>query len=88
MEFFDLDQVVEYTGMLGNATTAAGVGFFLEQHREVLMVTEDHLRALRRLRPRGPHYLARGAPGRNRLVADWNLMVPEEILNRAWEDIP
>ena len=33
---------------------------FLEQHRETLMVDDGSLRALRRLRPRGPHYLDRG----------------------------
>ena len=34
VEFFSLDQVIEYTRLLENATTAAKVGFFLEQHRE------------------------------------------------------
>ena len=88
VEFFDLDQLVEYTRMLDNSTTAAKVGFFLERHRESLMVGEDHLRELLRLRPAQPHYLARESRGRSRLVKDWNLMVPEEILNRAWEETP
>ena len=86
VEFFDLDQIVEYARLLGNATTAAKVGFFLEQHRETLMVDDGSLRALRRLRPRGPHYLDRGHHGRSRLVKEWNLMVPEEILDRTWEE--
>ena len=50
MEFFKLDQVVAYTRLLGNATTAAKVGFFLEQHRKPLMVQEAHLDALRGIR--------------------------------------
>ena len=59
VEFFDLDRVVEYTLLLDNATTAARVGFFLDQHCEDLMVDERHLRALRESRPRQPHYLDR-----------------------------
>jgi predicted transcriptional regulator of viral defense system len=37
VEFFNLDKVVEYGLLLGNATTGAKVGFFLEQHRKPLM---------------------------------------------------
>ena len=84
VEFFDLDQVIEYTRLLDNATTAAKVGFFLDQHREPLMVEEAHLSELRRLRPKQPHYLTRGRPKGCQLVKDWNLMVLTEILNRSW----
>ena len=38
IEFFDLDLVMRYVLALGNATTAAKVGFFLDQHRDALMV--------------------------------------------------
>lgn len=84
VEFFDLDQVIAYTRLLGNATTAAKVGFFLEQQREPLMVEEAHLEALRELCPRRPHYLTRGRPKGCRWVKDWNLMIPAEILDRSW----
>ena len=87
VEFFDLDQVIEYTRMLENATTAAKVGFFLEQHRDPLMVEEAHLDPLRKLRPRQPHYLKRERPKGCRLVKGWNLMIPAEILNRAWGEV-
>ncbi len=60
VEFFDLEKEVEYTLLLQNATTAAKVGFFLEQHREAFMVEEKHLNPLHDLRPRQPHYLDRG----------------------------
>jgi predicted transcriptional regulator of viral defense system len=49
IEFFNLDQVVEYTLSLKNRTTAAKVGFFLEQHREASMLNGSHLDALRNL---------------------------------------
>jgi len=87
VEFFDLDKVVEYSLLLENATTAAKVGFFLEQHREVLMVTEAHLKPLRDLRPQQPHYLERGRRKAGRLATGWNLVVPREVLERSWAEV-
>ena len=88
VEFFDLDQVIEYTRLLENSTTAAKVGFFLEQHREALMVEEGHLDSLRKLSPRQPHYLMRSKRKDCHWVRGWNLMIPAEILDRTWADVP
>lgn len=88
VEFFDLDKVAQYVDILGNATTAAKVGFFLEQHRESLMVDESHLQTFRGLRPRRPHYLERRRRQAGRFVAAWNLVVPEEVYGRSWEEPP
>ena len=86
VEFFDLDVVIEYTLLLDNATTAAKVGFFLEQHKEALMVEVAHLESLRACRPRKPHYLMRGQRG-GQLVPGWNLVVPLEVLERSWQEV-
>jgi predicted transcriptional regulator of viral defense system len=86
VEFFDLDTVLAYTRTLGSALTAARVGFFLEQHREGLMVEAHHLAEFRSLAPAQPRYLdARREPGR--LVKGWNLVVPERVLGRAWDEV-
>jgi len=85
VEYFDLDQVIDYTLLLSNSTTAAKVGFFLDQHREALMVEEAHLWHLRERRPRRPHYMGRRTAKTGRLVAEWNLVVPRDILERSWE---
>ena len=87
VEFFNVDQVVEYTLLLGNATTAAKVGLFFDQHREALMVEERHLKPLRDRRPRQPHYLDRARGNSPCLVADWNLMVPIDVLERSWGEV-
>ena len=42
VEFFDVDAVTDYALKLGSAVTVAKVGFFLEQHREELMLEESH----------------------------------------------
>jgi len=87
VEFFDLDQVAGYTLLLENATTAAKVGFFLEQHKETLMVDDSHLQPFLKLRPKQPHYLMRSRRGGCRWVKNWNLMVPIEILNKSWGEV-
>jgi predicted transcriptional regulator of viral defense system len=87
VEFFDLDKVVDYTIHLGNATTAAKVGFFLEQHKDTLMPNADHLNRLRDFIPAQPHYMGRNGRKGGRLIRGWNLVVPLEILERRWEEM-
>ena len=87
VEFFDLEKVVEYALLLENATTVAKVGFFLDQHRETLMVEERHLKALRSRRPRQAHYLDRTRRYSGHLVAEWNLVVPTEVAERSWAEV-
>jgi len=86
VEYFDLDKVALYVDLLGNATTAAKVGFFLEQHRDSLMVDEAHLKTFRDRRSRRPHYLEHSRRKAGRFVAAWNLIVPEELYGRSWEE--
>lgn len=87
IEFFDLDIVVQYTLLLENATTIAKVGYFLEDHRESLMVEESHLEPLRKLLPKKPHYLDRTHRKGGRLVSGWNLIVPAAVLERSWAEL-
>jgi predicted transcriptional regulator of viral defense system len=87
IEFFDLDQVIEYVLLLENATTAAKVGFFLEQHKEDLMLSDNDLEPLRRLRPRQPHYIERRKRKGCQWIKEWNLMIPEEILTKSWGEV-
>lgn len=87
IEFFDLDKVIEYVHLLNNSTTTAKVGFFLEQHRESLMVEDKHLKPLRKLRPGQPHYFERSKRNNCQLVKNWNLLVPVTILNKTWEEV-
>ena len=87
VEFFDLSRVVQYVEYLGNATTSAKVGFFLSQHREALMVDSQTLAALKEMLPKQPHYMDRGMRSGCRLVSEWNLLIPPEILDRSWGGI-
>ncbi len=87
VEYFDLEQVVDYAVLLGNATTVAKVGFYLQQHAEALMVDEAYLDRLRSHTPRKPHYMDRSAREPGRLVDSWNLVVPVRVLERSWEEV-
>ena len=86
VEFFDLDKVVEYVLLLDNATTAAKVGYYIDQHRQVLMADNQYLDRLKKLRPMQPHYLQRDKRRKGRLVSEWNLVVPDYLIDRAWEE--
>ena len=79
--------MVEHALLLKSAMTAAKVGFFLEQHRDALMVEEAHLDRLRKHVPKQPCYLERSRRESGKLVASWNLIVPPAILERAWEEV-
>ena len=82
--FMDVDRVVTYSGLLKNAATASRVGFFLEQHQQTLQVSETQLQALEQMCPKQAHYLDHKRGGR--LAKRWNLVVPESVWQRAWEE--
>jgi predicted transcriptional regulator of viral defense system len=88
IEFFNLDRIVEYALLLENATTAAKVGFYLTQRRDELMVSEKHVVSLREHRPKKPHYLDRRGRKTGRFVPEWNLVVPVEVIERSWQEVP
>lgn len=82
---FDLDVVLEYVRLCGQATLAAKVGFFLERHQEPLGVPKEVLERLRQMRPKQPHYLDRKLGGR--MALGWNLIVPAPVLTGEWERV-
>jgi predicted transcriptional regulator of viral defense system len=87
IEFFNLDFVVEYALKLNSALTIARVGFFLEQHRDALMVEERHLQPLRARAPKRRQYFERRKRKGGKLVHDWNLIVPQGVLDRSWQEV-
>ena len=62
------------------------VGFFLEQHRDQLMVEDQHLARLQAQAPSHPTYLERSRREPGRLLARGKLVVPERVLNRTWAE--
>ncbi len=86
IEYVDLDMVLEYALILQNATTIAKVGWFLEQHRGTLMVSEEYLERLAEHRPVKPHYMDQRRHEPGRMVNRWNLVAPQSLYDRTWEE--
>jgi predicted transcriptional regulator of viral defense system len=86
VEFFDLDAVISYTLALDTALTAARVGFFLEQHRDALFVEDRYLEMVEAHCPRQARYLDHSRES-GQLVKRWQLIVPERVLHRTWEEV-
>ena len=86
VEFFNVERVVEHAVATDNAAAIARVGYYLDQRRDELLLEEDHLEPLLRHVSDQLRYMdsARRQPGR--LVAQWNLIVPMQILERQWEE--
>ena len=86
----DFAFLLRYVRLLGNATTAAKLGYALEAGRERLAVPTAVLDELRLLAPRQPHPAERGLRRSTRLVRPWNLLVPvasqdEPPMEEGWD---
>lgn len=86
IHFFNLDLLIDYALLLANSTTIAKVGFFLEQNKNQLMVTSNHLDRLLAHIPKQPHYLIPSSKSGS-LVSPWNLIIPQQILLNQWDDL-
>jgi predicted transcriptional regulator of viral defense system len=86
IEYLDMDQVVKYALFLSNSTTIAKLGFFLETHREALMIPELYFDQLHKHCPTKPHYMDRNQSEPQKMINKWNLVVPQSIINRSWEE--
>lgn len=85
VEFFNINEVIKYALLLSNATTVAKVGFFLEKNQKQLFVDKKDLQQLKKEIPMQPHYMDKKLKGK--LVKQWNLIVPEKILEKNWGEI-
>jgi predicted transcriptional regulator of viral defense system len=79
----DLRELESYVRAVGSRVLAAKVGLFLDRHRDVLAVSQAQLERLRALGPEVPVYMERGRPGK--VVREWNLVAPAELLAGAWD---
>lgn len=83
--YFNFKLIVEYLELLDSALTTAKVGFFLDRNRERLHVSEKNFEFLRSRCPQYPTYMFR-SERTGKLVRDWNLIVPVQVLERSWEE--
>ena len=87
MNYLNIDHVIDYVKLLGVAMTAAKVGFYLEQRKLELGVTNKQLKELQQYRPKSACYLEINKRNLCQLVPQWNLLVPAALLNENWEEL-
>lgn len=83
--FLNMNEVIEYTVALDNATTTAKVGYFLEQHQDQYDVEEQHLDRLEQYAPNQPRYMDKSYD-ESTMVSRWNLIVPDDVMERNWKE--
>lgn len=81
-----INQIIEYVLLLNNATTVAKVGFYLSQRQKELNVSSEELLVLRKHCPRSPHYIDPAARKDGKLLDDWNIIVPNNLIIKDWEE--
>lgn len=86
ISILNLDSLIKYVDLLNNATTSAKLGFFLEQFKEQFNVDDSILGYLESKKPSGTHYLERSKRESGKWLQRWNLIVPEYIIEKAWEE--
>jgi predicted transcriptional regulator of viral defense system len=85
VSYLSIKPLLDYLASLDNAVTTAKVGLFLDMNKERLHLSEKDIDTLRSRRPKTPTYMFR-SERTGKLAHDWNLIVPENILERAWEE--
>ncbi|GJQ20277.1 MAG: hypothetical protein HBSIN02_06320 [Bacteroidia bacterium] len=86
MPYLQFEVLMEYLELREQKKLHATVGFFLEQHREAFHVEESLLQNLERNKPAAAVYWDRSKKG-GKYVKRWNLVVPEAVLERSWEEL-
>lgn len=82
----NIDNMIEYVQLLENATTAAKLGFFLDQRPEYFAASKKQLEKLQRYIPKQTHYMSNEDRHGGKYIEKWRLIVPLFIINRGWEE--
>jgi hypothetical protein len=85
MPYLDYDTLLHYLKLRAGKALFAKIGFYLEQHRQELYVEERVLQKLEKNIPQKPVYLQPRQKG-GMLQKRWNLIVPEMVIHRKWEE--
>ena len=83
----DTFTLVRYVRMLGKATIAGAIGFWLEREQERLGVSDAVLDELRTLMPKQLRYALGTKPGEGVAIRDWNVILPIDIVEPTFEGL-
>jgi len=83
----DTAALVRYARVLGNATAAGALGFWLEREQKRLGLPDRALEELRTLAPSQPRYALGAKSGEGRTAKGWNVILPIDIVERRFEGL-
>lgn len=85
---FDTQKIVDYALLLNKSVTIAKVGYFLEQLPDYLKIDKAQVNRLLAYIPKQPYYLEPKQKGSrtSKYIAKWQLMIPDYITQRGWEE--
>lgn len=83
---FNIQEAINYALSLNRASIVAKLGYFLEQRPSYLKVDEKILNQLLPYVPKQPYYLDRKAIGRGTYLKKWQIIVPDYLHKRQWEE--
>ena len=81
----DAAALVHYASILGNATAAGALGYWLEREQERLGIESAALQKLRAMAPRQVRYALGAKPGKGRTATGWNVILPLALIERRFE---
>ena len=81
------DNVYEYVLMFASATTIAKVGFYLRLRQQDWAIDEHYFVELKKYLPKSIHYLDRQKRKNGKLIKEWRIVIPQELIQEGWEEI-
>ena len=85
IESVDVEQAINYALQLKNKTTIAKLGYYLSYRKKDWSVNDEQLNRLRTYLPTKAHHMDR-AHRNGVLVKEWQLIVPQELINNRWHE--
>ena len=84
--YLNFEEIFAYLDALEKSILYAKVGFFLQQHREQFYVENDILKRLKKKLPASVVYFD-SQRKKGKFVKEWNLIVPDIIIKKGWEEL-
>lgn len=83
---FNVKQCVDYALTLNRLSIVAKLGYFLDQLPDYLQADNQQMERLLEASPKQPYYVDRNAKGGHTYIKKWQLMIPNFIHKRQWEE--
>jgi len=87
IEYFNTELIKDYVLLLDNSTVAAKTAFFLDMYSKAWRSDLKIPQEIMNLLPKQPRYMEKDKRKPSRLIKQFNLIVPLEIINQSWGEV-